>query len=504
MRLIPVSQPALRHVTVEVRVPRRACRRWHRWLVEALLAQGHRVSLRICDGPADEVAGLELLGFVERMLYQHQLGEETDASAVIEARDWVGGPAADRPEVIFDCSTTDGPYPETGEVLLPSFDGMRSLAGLVGSLIGQREPLIGWRRKSDGALVAGGRAALAARHILTATLAQSLALMPGLGARALADTMQAGAVTAPGAVSANLPAGHLAITRFGLANLADRLSRRLRETLTTPRQWSVAWRRVAPEQGLVAAASFDPTCYTWLPRDPARYFADPFLFEHQGGMFLFCEEFPHATGRGLISVMEWTGNGFGTPRPVLERPYHLSYPCVFRHGSEIWMIPETTAAGTLELYRATDFPDRWSLHGVIAEGINAADATVFKHDGLIWIAAGTAAPGSSDRDQLSLFFAESLEGPWQQHPLNPVVVDAFGARPAGGWQSTPSGWRRPAQDCSGGYGWGLSLRRIDRLDRERFAETELIRFPPPAVLDATGFHTVNVGGGLETIDALKP
>jgi hypothetical protein len=51
----------------------------------------------------------------------------------------------------------------------------------------------------------------------------------------------------------------------------------------------------------------------------------------------------------------------GEPFAVLERSYHLSYPFIFRWGSDIFMIPETSDNRTVEVYRAVEFPGKWEL-----------------------------------------------------------------------------------------------------------------------------------------------
>ena len=95
-----------------------------------------------------------------------------------------------------------------------------------------------------------------------------------------------------------------------------------------------------------------------LPDDRSRFYADPFPIERDGRMFLFVEDFAHAAGYGVISVVEFDANGpVGTPRPVLDTGSHLSYPFVFEHEGRVWMVPESGAAGTIDLYRADRFPE---------------------------------------------------------------------------------------------------------------------------------------------------
>ena len=121
------------------------------------------------------------------------------------------------------------------------------------------------------------------------------------------------------------------------------------------------------------------------------------------------------------------------PYPVLERPYHLSYPFVFEHDGNTYMLPETAANGTIELYECEEFPHRWVLKKTMMEGVYAVDSTLHFHEGRWWLFTNIRDnEGASSDDELFLFFADSpLAENWTPHPLNPIVSDASCARPAG-------------------------------------------------------------------------
>jgi hypothetical protein len=188
------------------------------------------------------------------------------------------------------------------------------------------------------------------------------------------------------------------------------------------------------------------------------------------------------------------------PRPVLERPYHLSYPFVFRRGAEIYMIPETSAVGRIELYRADPFPDRWMFERVLISDVIASDATLVTWNGRDWLFASVAGEGASTWDALGLFYADDLFGEWQPHPLNPVLIDAGAARPGGAMVVQGNRLRRVAQDCRRLYGGGIVLADVDELDPENYAQTVRAALGPPPGSGAAGAHTLNVAAGYEFID----
>lgn len=483
---------------VVLSLPGRSLQRWHLALMQALRMRGHPVGIDMADVAIAGVPGLDLVRSLDKILYNARLCDKTDMAGGVGAHEFEGQDPIENPAVVLDCtgSSALGGCP----VLQPFFDGSTDAHGLIEALIDNRPPRIGWQRKSDGNLIHSGTAAIAASHILSQSFSETLARLASMAPTAILNAGNVGAV--PSAKS-DIVSGSSALLAHSASTIAGRLLKRLTRSLKKGRQWNIGWRHVAEGRGLVATGHFSPGAYRWLPRTTASYVADPFPFSHGGRTWLFCEEFPFATGKGIISVAECADDGTPGPmRPVLETGCHLSYPAVFAQGDTVFMIPETTGNRTLELYRADPFPDRWVLHAVLANDVYWGDATLFSHEGRLWLAATTMDAGATDRDSLSLFYSDRLGGDWTPHARNPVLVDASGARPAGWIEQCADGLHRPGQDCSGGYGWGLSVSRIDRLDTEHYAETRIAQFPPPASLAATGFHTVNRAGTFEVIDAI--
>src|SRR6202035_2591395 len=104
-------------------------------------------------------------------------------------------------------------------------------------------------------------------------------------------------------------------------------------------------------------------------------------------------------------------------------------------------------------YRAVAFPHEWEREAVLLEDIDAADATLLLHDGRLWLFAAVAAANASSLDELHIFGAETIRGPWHPHPCNPVVSDVRCARPAGPIQCWEERLVRPGQDGSRPLGW---------------------------------------------------
>ena len=281
-----------------------------------------------------------------------------------------------------------------------------------------------------------------------------------------------------------------------LAPILRRVARRAIEKALHIEQWSLAFRfqdAETPPADLAGYARLVP------PRD--RDWADPFAIEKNGRYFVFFEELPYAARKAHIAMTEVRRDGSWTsPVRVLERDYHLSYPFVFQHEGELYMIPETGANATVELYRCADFPLRWKLERVLLEGIRLVDATLHRSADRWWMFANGAAGRVFD-DELHLFHADRLLGEWRAHQRNPVKSDARCARPAGRLYWRNGALHRPAQICVPRYGAGLSMNRVLQLTPQVYAERQVGRVLPDAGRGILGVHTLNRAGELSVVDA---
>ncbi len=288
------------------------------------------------------------------------------------------------------------------------------------------------------------------------------------------------------------------MTAFAGRLLARSLQGRLTAKLRGAHpQWFLALRRRSPQQPYSTAAGYRPF------RPPMdRFYADPFLIERDGVTYLFFEDLRYREHRALISCCELSSAG--DPGPVFEvlrRPYHLSYPFVFEHRGAMYMIPETKENRTVELYRATDFPRGWELVATLLSDVYAVDATVHEHDGKLWMFVGLSNGRFSNSDELGIFFADNLLGPWMPHPANPVVSDVQRARPAGKLFVEDGRLIRPSQDCGKAYGYALNFSEVLTLTETEYREQFIARIPPDWLEGNTGTHTYNRSAKFEVIDA---
>ena len=377
------------------------------------------------------------------------------------------------------------------------FDGATGDRAAVAALLAGRFPVV-TLVTDHGGVVAGGRPGSESPGVRAAAFDDLLAGCSQVVLAALDDraaVLPAGPPPEQRRTSARPPGAVAARTMLSAA--AHRAHRAL---YRTP-HWRVGWRFVdGEEDAVVDRGELPRDGWNDLPDDGRHFYADPFPFTRGSGTWLFVEDFDHRRGRGVISVVDFDDAGpVGSPRPVLEHAVHLSYPLVLEDQGEVWMIPETSGAGTIELYRATRFPDAWVREAVLVRDVVASDATCFRHDGRWWMTA-TVRRGGSWSDALHLWYADRLCGPWTPHRGNPVLIDISSARPAGHVVRRPGRLVRPAQDGTRGYGSGLALAEIERLDEVEFRQRVVARLSPGERWAGRRLHTLNRAGRLECID----
>lgn len=277
-----------------------------------------------------------------------------------------------------------------------------------------------------------------------------------------------------------------------------RMVRRRTQTLLLRDRWKIQLRHATAGLPQPATASED-VCELVPP--PGRFYADPFLVESEGCFHLLFEEYLYAERRGVISAATLDTEGRpGKVKRVLDAPHHLSYPFAFEHGGEHFMVPESAAAGTVELYRATRLPDRWEHAGTLLQGLAGYDPTLLEREGRFWLWVATVPRAGVDADELRLFSSPDLLGPYAPHPLNPVLTDVRCTRPAGAILELDGELLRPAQDGAEGYGSRIRWRRIERLDPDGYRETDAGFLEPPPQGGFSGLHTFNRLRGREALD----
>lgn len=214
--------------------------------------------------------------------------------------------------------------------------------------------------------------------------------------------------------------------------------------------------------------------------------ADPFAVYIHDRWYLFFELLVRNQKNAVIAVAmshdlkQWDVLGV-----ALKESHHLSYPFVFEHGGEIFMMPESKSIRQVNLYRAVEFPLRWERCATLARGA-LMDASIIQHRGRWWMFAAWKSY------LLKMFHAPSPLGPWRQHWM-PIArtYNKSNVRPGGRPVQLLEGMGgilRFTQDNRKCYGHQLQAMRITQLNRLWFRE-EPYRKEPILSPAGTGWYS---------------
>lgn len=250
---------------------------------------------------------------------------------------------------------------------------------------------------------------------------------------------------------------------------------------------------------------FDPSQAVEIPPTDNSIKADPFLFHHEGECYLFYEAYARGDRKAYIGVGRFNGDAVEPIGVALERPYHLSYPCVFRDGDEIFMIPETHQARRLEVWRCSQFPLKWELHATALEGQSPADSVLTRHDGKWWLFTNLS-DFHAYEDHCSELYVFEVDGPEltrvEPHKHNPVVIGSTETRGAGRIFEHEGKLLRPSQlNANGVYGYGLNIMEIDELTLEDYREHCIRTITPGFKPGLRGCHHFDATNGRYILDA---
>jgi hypothetical protein len=293
------------------------------------------------------------------------------------------------------------------------------------------------------------------------------------------------------------PARSGATGRAFISYLAWRIRQR-----KTRRRHSERWVLLAGRKGV----GWRPDALVQLVPPPGRFWADPHCVEKHGAIHVFFEDASLKTGKGRIATMTVGADGrYSTPATVLERPYHLSYPFIFRWNDDYFMIPESAENRAIELYRCLHFPDQWRFEHNLMEDVRAYDTTLVQYQGRWWMFANIAEhEAASTWDELHVFDSDQpLSRDWRPHPLNPVVSDVRRARPAGRLIFEQGRLYRPSQDSSGRYGRALCINEVLELNGHSYRECLVARVEPDPNQGLMAVHSYSTAGPLAFMDAIR-
>lgn len=206
----------------------------------------------------------------------------------------------------------------------------------------------------------------------------------------------------------------------------------------------------------------------------ADFIADPFLIYENSTFYMFFEVFNSITTKGQIGLAESNdGINWSYKQIVLNEPFHLAYPCVFKYNNDYYMIPDTGEIRSVRLYKANNFPYNWSYEKTIIDGWYLVDSTIFYYNGIWWLFTQSFIDSS-----LHLFFSDSPLDIWTEHSQSPVISqDQNISRPGGNVIIYNNQIYRYTQDNYLSYGIQVWVFEITTLTRDDYKEKRVGNTP---------------------------
>lgn len=206
-----------------------------------------------------------------------------------------------------------------------------------------------------------------------------------------------------------------------------------------------------------------------------EYMADPFIVKENDYYYIFYEELSsklNAPKGADISVLKskdlkkWENLG-----RVLDEPFHLSYPNVFKYINKWYMLPEAGASNELRLYESNNFPFDWKLKKILMKDLKIYDTTLIIKDGVFYLMG-------VNEDKLRLFYSDNLFDNWKEHPKSPIREGYKNdVRPAGRPGIISDSLYYFIQDNTYGYGTGVIAYRIDSISPSDFKDKRIENNP---------------------------
>jgi hypothetical protein len=292
---------------------------------------------------------------------------------------------------------------------------------------------------------------------------------------------------------------------LGLRSIRARIQNQVRHRLFR-QQWNIGLikRPIAEVSGCEGQRAQQTALMAteWYPERSDSFLADPFGYvdETGSGLNILVEYFCWRRGIGEIHHLFYDQNGFGERKLILDSPFHLSYPFVFSNDGRVFFAPEHSQSldfSAFEMDRSQSIVAKRPMIDRTA----IVDGSLAFHNDMYWMFC--VDESASFNTDLNIYFADSLDGPWQAHPLNPVKSDIRSARPAGTPFVHQGQLYRPAQDCSTHYGRAVTINRVDHLSRTAFRETAVHSIFPIDPQYPYGLHTVSQVGDMTLIDGAR-
>lgn len=272
--------------------------------------------------------------------------------------------------------------------------------------------------------------------------------------------------------------------------------------------YTIVSRRYSGDSDRILSA---PKKFFCLERLKEYWYADPFVYEAGGHTYCFFEMFDRKKCRGTIGVAKLKDDGsMAEPRVIIQEEFHMSFPYIIERSGQLYMLPETGAAGKFILYKCVDFPYKW--HKVYEQAIEGrhVDCIEMPFNDKKYIVSSLE---ESENPLYTTLFFWDLEINQEVIKFSPSrIKDAeqqflLNKRNAGTLFNYHNIKVRPSQrSTQEQYGLNLCFNEITCFDGQRYAENEFLELNNDNIIlinsnkNILGAHTYASNGAYEVLD----
>jgi hypothetical protein len=155
----------------------------------------------------------------------------------------------------------------------------------------------------------------------------------------------------------------------------------------------------------------------------------------------------------------------------LPRIGHYSFPTVVPFKGRNFIFPESAQHSSPRLFEI-DESGLWIGTVIVLEGLERTrlkDPVLFSQNDEFFIFGGE----SDSEQRLNLYISNNLFGPYKEHPSSPILLSPMGARMAGPIYSSNQELFRFGQNCSAGYGRGVTVFKILEISDGSYREARV-------------------------------
>lgn len=231
------------------------------------------------------------------------------------------------------------------------------------------------------------------------------------------------------------------------------------------------WQLAIRKKGTETLIDGNGDGFLLIPSSTRYWYADPFLFSYRGQTYVFVEMYDRTQRKGVIGFATLNGTHCSKFQVCLETPYHLSYPCVFTHNNEIYMVPESYQSGEISIYKSTNFPYSWEKVSVLCGEVGVDTTPIQTESDTIFLSTFFESKTRRANNNLYLILADGTK--------KILYSNNYRVRSAGHILYHHGNQIRPAQDCEKTYGEQIIFYQIDVLNSNRLEEHEIMSVAAP-------------------------